>query len=186
MHPIIDDQMVHLRRKYPDAAIVEERSGARILRVPGIRLPAGWTSRIVTRRATWSNVERSRPADDPHRCTILVYVPPGFPSAAPAHFWTEETIRDESGHDRPQCSNEQNGIQGSKRRIGTFFRWVLQAWDPNHCSLFTYVKVCEARFVAAFGYGSWNRHSQTRALGKAGAGWALPKASGATSLGSVR
>lgn len=44
---------------------------------------------------------------------------------------------------RPSHSNEETGLPGSKRKFGTFFRWVLQTWNPNACSIFTYVKVCE-------------------------------------------
>jgi len=122
------EQMPQVLRKWPDATL--KRNGKSeyapaTLRVPGVRLPDGWSPTVVT---------------------LLIETPPGFPGASPLpYFDTDETVMvlGYSPHHSVPLSSVKN------RKNGTRFKWRVQAWNPSNDGLHTIVRVCLRRFWSA-------------------------------------
>lgn len=108
---------------YPQAVATRLQSGAYLIEVPKVKLPAGWNQNEVT---------------------VLFIAPPGYPAAQPDCFWTQTGgLRLQDGT-TPQNTNDANPIPEVGQR-GTWFSWHLQSWDPNRDSLKTYFNVIMQR-----------------------------------------
>ena len=111
--------------RWPDATIKSLPHGRLELRVPGVRLPVGWSPRIVTLR---------------------IVTPPGFPGATPDRwFETEEPVFVRG--ELPLFSYFADRYE--EGRAGTRFFWAVQEWNPNYCDIHTLVRVCIRRFCDA-------------------------------------
>lgn len=124
--------MARLRTKWPQAHSERNRHGHHLIFVPGVVLPNGWDKTI---------------------CTVLFLAPPGFPAARPDHFFTDIEIR-RSDKRWPMNTNIGNGawlgqLGWPQWSASMWWSWHLQAWDPNHSSLFTYMKVIQQRLNPA-------------------------------------
>ncbi len=120
----IEQHLALLKSIYPEAFLTRLPSGAHLVTIPNVRIPAGWNQDVVT---------------------LLFVAPPGYPGAQPDCFWVEPTgIRLEHGQ-TPQGTNDSNAIPEVGQR-GTWFSWHVQHWNPNHDSLVTYANVVMRRF----------------------------------------
>jgi hypothetical protein len=127
MTPILEQQLKLLREDYPEASARQLPSGAHLIAIPNVAMPAGWNQKVVT---------------------VLFVAPPGYPAAQPDCFWVEPTgIRLENGS-TPQSSSDANQIPEVGQR-GTWFSWHLQHWNPNQSSLVTYFNVIMQRLRPA-------------------------------------
>jgi hypothetical protein len=116
---VLATELASLQERYPQAR-VEEGEGQRVLSVPGVRLPQGWS------RA---------------EATIMVLVPVGFPHAGPDCFFTDAELQLASGAE-PMNSAKQP-LLGRERR---WFSWHPSAWEPGERgALGRYLRFCEAR-----------------------------------------
>jgi len=120
--PIADQQFAILKDRYPFAELHTLPSGAQLITIPNIPLPAGW----------------SQP-----QSTIHFIAPVGYPLAKPDCFWADRDLRLRHGG-MPHASNvtaipETNQLQ-------LWFSWHTQHWNPNRDNLLTYVRVIEERF----------------------------------------
>lgn len=126
MNPVIAQQLESLRNSYPDASATPLPSGAHLITIPNVTLPAGWNRRTTT---------------------ILFVAPPGYPAGQPDCFWVEPGQMRLENQGTPQATNDQNPIPGLlPARQMTWFSWHLQSWSANNDSLHTYVKVIMKRF----------------------------------------
>lgn len=125
----LDQQFEVLKSLKADALKEALPNGAWLIRIPEVRLPAGW----------------NREAAD-----ILFVAPPGYPAAQPDCFWIAPGgLRLENGG-TPQASNDSNPIPGETApRNTTWFSWHLQTWSPNTDSLVTYFNVIMQRLNPA-------------------------------------
>lgn len=123
-----DQQFESLRLKHPEARTTALPSGARLVEVPSVPLPAGWNRTQVT---------------------VYFLAPPGYPGAQPDCFWTDEPpLKLADRLDQPQNSAENNPIPEVGMK-GTWFSWHLQRWNPNQDSLQTYMNVILQRLDPA-------------------------------------
>lgn len=119
----IEQQAHALKVVWPTAVVTRLSSGAHLVEIPGYPLPAGW-NRACT--------------------TIVFWVPPGYPAAQPDCFWMDPgQVRLQDGR-TPQNTSEGNPVPEVGPR-GTWFSWHVQAWNPNHDSLLTYLNVIKQR-----------------------------------------
>lgn len=129
LSPVTHKQFERLKSRYSDAELQELPSGAALVTVPGIVLPAGW----------------SLPST-----SIRFIVPAGYPGPAPDCFWADETLRLASGGE-PQASNIQAVPETG--RPGRWFSWhVTEAannWNPNRDDLLTYFAIVQGRLKHA-------------------------------------
>lgn len=130
VHPFLVPQMDAVRSKHPAATIEQLRHGAHVVVVPGVKLSERWTPRAVT---------------------LVLLLPPGFPGACPEHFWTQEDVRDaeERPIGAPRSSHPNNEITGYTGKTARWFSWRLQAWNPNSCTILTWLNTCRQRFEAS-------------------------------------
>jgi hypothetical protein len=120
----IEQQLADLQTIHGGASLSPQLpTGAYLVTIPDVRLPAGWSHPVVT---------------------ILFLAPPGYPSAQPDCFWVEPTGIRLAGGGTPQGTNDSNPIPSVGQR-GTWFSWHIQHWNPNHDSLVTYFKVVMQR-----------------------------------------
>lgn len=119
----IEQHLQLLQIKYGGASIARLPSGAYLVTIPEVTLPAGWNQKVVT---------------------ILFVAPPGYPAALPDCFWVEPKGLRLANGATPQGSNDSNPIPEVGPR-GTWFSWHLQHWNPNNDSLVTYFKVIMRR-----------------------------------------
>lgn len=108
---------VQLRR--PGAAFESMPDGQRLLIVPDVPVPPGWTRAKVT---------------------VSIIVPIGFPHANLDCFYTEPDLRLANGAD-PASSSLQTAFGGQYR----WFSWHVTSWDPMTGRLDQYVRFCESR-----------------------------------------
>lgn len=119
----IEQQAQALRAVCPNAVVTPLSSGGHLVEIPDYPLPAGW---------------------DRESTTIVFWVPPGYPASQPDCFWMDPgNVRLQSGT-TPQGTSEANPVPGLGPR-GTWFSWHVQAWNPNHDSLLTYLNVIKQR-----------------------------------------
>lgn len=120
---LIDEQLEALRASFPGAEARRLGSGAYLITVPRIELPAGW----------------SKPAT-----AIRFLAPVGYPHAKPDCFWADAGLRRDGGA-MPQAANDNQEIPETGER-GLWFSWHVGQWSPNVHSLLTYMKVVQSRF----------------------------------------
>lgn len=130
MHPLVRQQFDTLNAIHPKATISELPSGALIVIVPDVAIPERWTPRVVT---------------------VGFALPPGFPAACPADFWTVEEVMTENGS---YCGNPyatdlpmRYTLCGYDGPVGTFWSWRLQAWNPNTDGIVRWFNTIRRRFA---------------------------------------
>ena len=115
---IIEQQLKQLEEKFPLAEILYNGKNLGTLHIPQIKLPIGWNKSITD---------------------IYFYIPYGFPSACPQHFYTSYDLRLENG-----CN--PRATQSIENYKYLMFYWRLDKWSPNYDTLLTYVRVIQNRF----------------------------------------
>lgn len=113
--PTIAEQMERLRSKFPDAQRIEREYGFTVKFT--LSLPKG----RYNRDSAW----------------VAFDVPPGFPAAHPSNFYTERDLRYKFGG----CLNRSDYYVHPKLGDCMIVFGNVQAWNPNHCTLFTYAMV---------------------------------------------
>lgn len=119
----LEGHLDQLKEKFKDASKTPLPSGAHLITIPDVLLPAGWN------RATE---------------TIYFLAPPGYPGGQPDCFWVGQVNFRLANGATPQASNDANPIPEVGQR-GTWFSWHLQTWNPNTDSLLTYFNVIMQR-----------------------------------------
>lgn len=120
-----------LRRKWPQAHAVPGADGSHLVFLPTFALAKGYDATV---------------------CTALFIAPPYFPTTAPTHFFTDIEIRLKNGA-QPHYTSMNNTWpidrlwpQWAKCQR---WHWIVQGWNPNHSSLFTYAMVIRNRLNLA-------------------------------------
>lgn len=131
-NPHIDDGMERIRTRWPQASSERNKNGYHLITVPGVALPKGWSKAS---------------------CTVLFLAPPGYPAAHPDHFFTDVELRLADGS-WPKNVNIGNGallemLGWPRWKDSQWWSWHLQMWNPNHGSLYTYMKVIQQRLDPA-------------------------------------
>lgn len=123
---VLQAQFGALQERHAGAGMRPLPSGAALIEVPSLRLPAGW-SRSST--------------------SVRFLAPAGFPYANPDCFWADSGLRLASGA-LPQNSNE-TAIPETVES-GLWFSWHLtQPWNPNRDSLLTWLATVRERLRIA-------------------------------------
>jgi hypothetical protein len=123
----VEEQFAQVKRAFPEATLTAMGAGMFLVKIPGVSLPEGWSQPIAE---------------------VLFVVPNGFPNAAPDCFWTDPTLRLQTGA-MPQNAQigQQNSAQQDPNKL--WFSWhVHGAWNPTRCDLMTYVNIIRRRFEA--------------------------------------
>ncbi|SRR5258708_38532804 len=122
----LEEELNKLRDKYPGLAATQLPSGATLIRIPAIALPAGW----------------SKPST-----SVTFIAPQGYPFAAPDCFWADSDLRVDNNA-MPQ--NAQMNAIPETPETTLWFSWHLsQPWNPNRDSLFTWMGVILQRLNRA-------------------------------------
>jgi hypothetical protein len=112
------EQIECLRRKWPQAHLQKNEHGQHLVVVPSVKLPNGCNATI---------------------CTLLFVAPAGFPGSVPEGFWVDVPNLEFNG-EKLFWSNYVNPIPGFPAwRDLTWFKWHLQAWNPNRDTLLAVV-----------------------------------------------
>jgi hypothetical protein len=112
-------EVARLQERYPQARVAEGE-GQRVLCVPGVPLPEGWSCA---------------------EATILVLLPVGFPHVGPDCFFADPELRLASGVE--PMNSAMQPLLGRQYR---WFSWHPSAWEPGERdSLGRYLRFCEAR-----------------------------------------
>ncbi len=121
LSPVTLKQFERLKQRHPEATLVPLPSGAGLLTIPGVSLPAGWSLASSS---------------------VKFMVPGGYPGPAPDCFWADEGLTLANGH-QPQAS-QVNQIPETPQR-GRWFSWhvvdAVRNWNPNRDDLLTFVGI---------------------------------------------
>jgi E2/UBC family protein E len=124
MTAIVQRQLEELQQLYRTGVRHQELgSGAILIEISGVVLPAGWTKPSTS---------------------IRFIAPVGYPFAAPDCFWTDEDLRISPGV-QPQSTNFQPIPEANLP--GMWFSWHVQGWNPNRNTLVTFAKLIEQRLA---------------------------------------
>ena len=122
--PPVLTQLDDLRQQFADATWSALSNGTAHVRVPNVKLPAGW----------------SKPT-----ATIHLVLPVGYPVAKPDCFWADHDLR-LAGDKTPENSGVQ-AIPGLADPL-LWFSWHIAAWNPNAHNVLTWLRVALTRFDA--------------------------------------
>lgn len=121
LSPVTHKQLERLKERYLDATLVALPSGAGLLTLPCVQVPAGWSQPTTS---------------------VRFIVPTGYPGPAPDCFWADAQFTLANGL-QPQAS-QVNQIPETPQQ-GRWFSWhVVDAarnWNPNRDDLLTYVGI---------------------------------------------
>ena len=121
---IVDDHLKALSERYADLTSTTLASGTRLVTIPAVTLPAGW----------------SKPSTAVH-----FLVPPGYPFAPPDCFWADEDLRLADSR-QPQNTGVGNVIPETGF-VGLWFSWhLLGSWSPNKGTLTSWITAIHNRF----------------------------------------
>jgi hypothetical protein len=143
--PTIDEQVDSLRTKFPDVAAFDKDGN---LLTSLAEHKYGW----FTLRWTMPLPEGKYNMD---KVWVAFDVPPGFPAARPENFYTDPDLRlSWGGYIRNTSHGVRKGFGTPKHKWKTFeimpynepvnvqlVHGHVQAWNPNHDTLFTYAMV---------------------------------------------
>lgn len=142
------DQVQQLTKAYPYAVVRSHGTHAasgHLVTIPHFRL------RNTSKRNRW----------DRNEVTIHFAVPPGFPGAQPSNFWADPDLKLAKGwvngkdYETPLGADwrvhPESTPPGWKKDggFGRLFRLHLQAFNPNHDTLYTFTKVIDLRLQQA-------------------------------------
>jgi len=123
---ITQRQFERVQERYPKASLQPLPSGAGLLSIPDVPLPAGWSAAHTA---------------------IHFLVRIGYPGPSPDCFWADRDLLLSSGVP-PQASNV-TGIPETSI-VGRWFSWHVVGghtnWNPNRDDLMTYVSIVLDRF----------------------------------------
>lgn len=114
-------QLAAVRERYEEATLIAQSDGSKVLEVPGVPLPRGWSL---------------------ERTSLWVVVPIGYPQVQPDCFYAPSELALASG--APPASS---GIQQLLGRQMRWFSWHLQAWDPLRDGLAQFLRFVERRLA---------------------------------------
>ena len=121
---IVDDHLRALGERHADMAATVLPSGTRLVVLPSVTLPAGWSK---------------------DRTEVRFLVPPSYPYAPPDCFWADADLRLADGR-QPQSTAIGNPIP-EVGFAGLWFSWhVTQSWVPNKGSLTSWAAAVDDRF----------------------------------------
>jgi hypothetical protein len=117
----VTEQLAEVRQRFEGASLVLQPDGTRVLEVPNVPLPPGWS---VDRTPVW------------------VLVPIGYPQVQPDCFYASADLALANG-----AAPASSGIQQLLGRPLRWFSWHVQAWDPLHDGLSQFVRFVERRLA---------------------------------------
>jgi hypothetical protein len=124
----VDIHIQRLMDRVPQATATQLTGASWVVRVPGVKLPPGWSK--------------------PETAVHLV-VPEGYPYSRPDCFWADEDLR-LATNALPQNSALSNPIPGLQVPSPLlWFSWHLENWNASRDDLITWLKVINRRFVSA-------------------------------------
>jgi hypothetical protein len=121
---IFEEHLEVLKAQFPGSDAIRLPSGAYLVTVPGVKLPAGG----------WNKTE-----------TYVRFIAPvAYPQAKPDCFWADPELRLGTGG-MPQSSNISAIPETNEQHL--WFSWHTPAggWDPNRDNLNTYTNVVRNR-----------------------------------------
>jgi hypothetical protein len=121
MNPV-EQQFECLKVQFGVATIQGLPSGAHLVTIPELALPAGWNSTSTT---------------------VKFLIPVGYPLAKPDCFWVDPTLRLATG-----ATPQNTGPNPIPEVPGQclWFSWHVGTWSPSRDTLLTYVRVIQNRF----------------------------------------
>jgi len=120
----VEEQIGELQQHFPNSTIARHPDGSIFVEVPDVHLPAGWSKASTS---------------------LLLLVPPGYPTARPNGFETDPDLRLQNG-DMPAGTGQSSHLA----RSWLHFCWQPgQPWDNNRDSLWKHVAFAIRRFVDA-------------------------------------
>jgi len=121
----LERQIAELKNFAQGAEANPLASGAVLINIPRITLPAGWT-KDATR--------------------VRFIAPVGYPFAAPDCFWADSDLLLSTSPNLPQASNVQAIPEVGDTAL--WFSWHVQTWNPNRDNLITYLNVIKRRLTS--------------------------------------
>lgn len=116
-------QLAAVRQRYGGASLLAQPDGSKVLEVPDMPLPSGWSL---------------------ERTSVWVVVPVGYPQVQPDCFYASSELA-LTGGAAPASSGIQQLLGEPKR----WFSWHLQAWDPVRDGLAQFIRFVERRLAEA-------------------------------------
>jgi hypothetical protein len=124
MLPSVEEQLAELSQRFPNSSITRNSDGSVFVEVNGVPLPAGW----------------SKPST-----SLLLLVPPGYPTARPNGFEADADLRLQN--------NTMPAGTGQSSHLGRswlHFCWQPgQPWNNEKDSLWKHIAFAIRRFVDA-------------------------------------
>ena len=121
----IDIHLDRLRAREPDMQVRQLPDGSRLVSIPQVTLPAGWSKQHTT---------------------VHLVAPQGYPFAQPDCFWTDADLRLSSGA-VPQNSGLATPIPHLPGEPALWFSWHLQVWNAARDDLMTWFSVIRQRLA---------------------------------------
>ena len=118
----LDVQLGDLRAAFPQAQATAQAGGAVLVELPDLALPAGWNQTHTT---------------------VYFLVPLGYPLSQPDCFWTDGTLRLDTG--AMPMNTGVNPLPQMEHLPTLWFSWHVSAWNPAHDDLLTYTRVIQNR-----------------------------------------
>lgn len=131
-----NEQVAQFTKAYPSGVVRADKYGGHLVTIPKFRLRKTGPKR-------WDRGE----------VTVHFYLAPGFPGRTPdASFWADpdlglkgRSLDAPRGADwRPFPETTPGGFK-KEGGFGRFFRLHVQAWNPNHDTIYTVAKVIDLR-----------------------------------------
>jgi len=131
INPFIEQGIELLRSKWSQSNVESSKYGGYLIIIPSILLPKSYRQTI---------------------CTVLFVAPPGFPASCPDHFFTDIRINLIDGSYPMNTVVEGNFPNNIWPAWGKsmWWSWHLQHWNPNHDSLYSYMRVIEQRLKLGY------------------------------------
>ncbi len=133
-NPYIETGIERLRSRWPQSHYAKDEHGAHLIVVPSVKLPSSHDASI---------------------CTVLFVAPPGFPGSVPSDFFTDIDLRLMKGepfdpwptHTLPSFhTNAETLLRNCPQWMHCqWWKWRLQAWNPNSDTLYTYMQTIRRR-----------------------------------------
>lgn len=121
-----DQQFARLATRYNQVAVRELPGVGRLVTVPGVALPSGWSKASTA---------------------VHFVAPDGYPFSRPDCFWADADLRLASGA-IPHAANITTPVPGTGEG-GLWFSWHLQEWNANRDDLMSWFAVVMNRFAKA-------------------------------------
>lgn len=126
LQPVLRAHLERLQARHPGATLLALPSGASLVTVPGLQIPAGWSSASAI---------------------VRFLAPNGYPVASPDSFWVEPDLKLADGRIPKNCQFHYAVPETDLK--GQWFSWHPHqgAWSANNHDLLSWLSTCLDRLA---------------------------------------